>query len=94
MNLFPNTMEIEAFYHEEWPHNLPLKQDGVIGFWSREHEGEKCVHGLDNTEDQNIKLPYAKVNSTSVNKYSDTPVQGNFEYVQWRYDKNQDNYDV
>jgi hypothetical protein len=75
--------------------NQPVKDDAEIGFYSKEHDNERCIHGEEDTINGHQQFEaYFRHNDTSFSNDMEVPVQNNFEYTQFRQDVMFDNYDV
>jgi hypothetical protein len=72
------------YYLSTAAHNLPMKADSEVNFYSKEHVGELCLTGS----------TYTAYNTTAVALDNDVPVNDNYDFYQMRVDPNEDNYDV
>jgi hypothetical protein len=62
--------------------NQPVKDDAEIGFYSKDHENERCIHGQIDSPNGHVQIePYFRHNDTSFGNDMEVPMQNNFEYT-------------
>ena len=86
-DLVPASLQILITYFFEYSDpsaiwNQPVKDDAEIGFYSKDHENERCIHGEIDSPNGHVQIePYFRHNDTSFSNDMEVPVQSNFEYT-------------